>query len=133
MSEPIIQRLSQFTPDGSSLDRDALLFAAGRASVRPKRAWMAAAGVLAACQILTLALLWPPAAPPTGTIADALPGSAPVEKLSLPPDASGLVILNRRWLASKDGDLPQTGPTDNLVPGAPPLHAFAAPTPSWLD
>jgi hypothetical protein len=133
MPEPIIERLSQFTPDGSSLDRDALLFAAGRASVRPSRGWMAATGMLAACQFLTLAFLWPPAAPPTGTMAEMLSGSAPVKKSSVPPDASELVILNRRWLDSTDGDLPSTGPSNDLVPGAPPLHAFASPTPSWLD
>ncbi|HEY1860271.1 MAG TPA: hypothetical protein VGG61_07950 [Gemmataceae bacterium] len=133
MSEPIIQRLSQFTPDGSSLDRDALLFAAGRASVRPNRGWITTTLMLAACQVFTLALLWPPAAPPTGRLAETLTGWTPVEKPSLPPDASELVILNRRLLDSKDGELPPTGSTDDLVPAAPPLHAFASPTPAWLD
>jgi hypothetical protein len=133
MSEPIIQRLSQFTPDGSSLDRDALLFAAGRASVRPNRGWMAAAGVLAACQLLTLVLLWPQS-PISGTqLVATTAGPAKVVMPPSSPDASELVIMNRRWLASKDGDLLPSGPTADLVPAAPPLHAFAAPTPSWLD
>ena len=34
MSEPFLERLSRFTPDAGGLDRDALLFAAGRA-LRP--------------------------------------------------------------------------------------------------
>ena len=37
MSEPILERLSRFTPDAGRLDRDALLFAAGRESARPNR------------------------------------------------------------------------------------------------
>ena len=59
MSEPFAERLSRFTPDGSGLDRDALLFAAGRASVRHNRRWRVVAGGLAASQLLTLLLLWP--------------------------------------------------------------------------
>ena len=54
MSKSLDQRLSRFTPDGTGLDRDALLIAAGRASLRPNRAWTVVAGVLAACQLLTL-------------------------------------------------------------------------------
>ena len=46
MSEPLAERLSRFTPDGSGLDRDALLFAAGRASARPNRRWVALAAAL---------------------------------------------------------------------------------------
>ena len=42
MSEPILERLSRFTPDAGGLDRDALLFAAGRESARPNRGWMIA-------------------------------------------------------------------------------------------
>jgi hypothetical protein len=132
MPEPIIQRLSQFTPDGSRLDRDALLFAAGRASVRPNRGWMAAAGALAACQLATLVFLWPrPPAPDTHIVANG--GPPTVTMPTGPSDASQMEMLNRRVLASKDADLPPDSPSDDLVPAAPPLHAFAAPTPSWLD
>ena len=34
MNEPLEDRLRRFSPDGSCLDRDALLFAAGKASAR---------------------------------------------------------------------------------------------------
>ena len=59
MSEPILERLSRFTPDAGRLDRDALLFAAGRDSARPSRGWMALATLLASTQSLSLLLLWP--------------------------------------------------------------------------
>ena len=64
MSEPFLERLSRFTPDAGRLDRDALLFAAGRNSARPNRGWMTMAGLLAGTQALSLVLLWPPASPP---------------------------------------------------------------------
>ena len=132
MPEPIIDRLRQFTPNGSSLDRDALLFAAGRASVRPNRGWMAIAGVLAATQVLTLALFIlrpPPSAPnaPQGTVATV------IEIRNSPADAAELGALNHALLASKDAVLPPTCPSDDLVPDEPMIHAFAAPLPEGLD
>jgi hypothetical protein len=54
--DPLIRQLSRFTPDGSGLDRDALLFAAGRAAARPSRRWQVLAGALAASQLVTLGL-----------------------------------------------------------------------------
>jgi hypothetical protein len=66
MSETFLERLSRFTPDAGGLDRDALLFAAGRNSVRPNRGWVTAASLLAATQALSLALLWPRPGPPAG-------------------------------------------------------------------
>src|SRR5438477_4896996 len=86
MSEPFVERLSRFTPDGAGLDRDALLFAAGRASARPNRRWQALAAALAVGQVLTLALLWPrppdaapapPAVAPTPAPAAQPPTAAP--------------------------------------------------------
>src|SRR5262245_26248916 len=65
MSEPLAECLSRFTPNTTGLDRDTLLFAAGRASVRPSRRWQTLAGVLAVSQVLTLVCLWPRAAPPS--------------------------------------------------------------------
>jgi hypothetical protein len=64
MSEPILERLSRFTPNAGALDRDALLFAAGRSSARPNRGWKAMATLLASTQALTLIVLWPRPMPP---------------------------------------------------------------------
>ena len=75
MSEPLAERLSRFTPDAGKLDRDALLFAAGRASARPGRRWMALAGALAASQLLTLLFLWPRT--PLRGLTSRSPSSAP--------------------------------------------------------
>ncbi len=142
MREPIIERLSRFTLDGSGLDRDAILYAAGRASARPNRNWMALAGSLAVCQVVTLAILWPRPVPAVdsavGLLADGqVTPASPVgnAQTSLPmPDESELWFRNRRILLSADADLPppvaSTGP---IVPSDPPLHAFSAPALVGLD
>ena len=63
MSEPFLERLSAFLPDPGSLNRDELLFAAGRSSARPSRGWKMLASALAATQALSLVLMLPPARP----------------------------------------------------------------------
>jgi hypothetical protein len=134
MPEPLPERLSRFTPDGTALDRDALLFAAGRASVRPSRHWAVLAGLLAASQVVSLVLLWPspmsPVEPGVGS------SSTPEVAASAPPagsDAADQAALNRRVLESPDNDLPPPRPVDALVPSDPPLYAFASPPPGGLD
>ncbi len=131
MSEPLAERLSRFTPDSAGLDRDALLFAAGRASVRPSRRWRAVAGVLAASQLLTLAALWPripPARIDPPTVA-AQP-SEPVA-LPLPRDPSQLGVLSERLLASEGNWIPPTedGP---MIEPEPPLRVFGPPPAKYL-
>ena len=133
MPEELAELLSRFTPDGSALDRDALLFAAGRASVRPGRRWPAVAGALAACQVLTLVLLWPRPAPPSGSLAGPTvpPG---VEVATLPdPDPAQLGSLNRRLLQPGGDDLAPPAPVHSLAPAGPPLHALADAPPPGLD
>ena len=135
--DPLIQRLSQLTPDGSGLDRDALLFAAGRASVRPSRCWPALAGALALSQVMVLAIfLWPrPAAlvPDPDPIKSDLPIVA-IEP-PLPPvpaeayEPRGLWALREEIIAA-DGKLPLPAPID-LAPSKPPLHIFG-PLPAEL-
>ena len=61
MSEPFLERLSRFTPDAGRLDRDALLFAAGRSSARPNRGWIAGFGAGRHPGAVAGALLWPQA------------------------------------------------------------------------
>lgn len=62
MAEPSLERLNRFTPDAGRLDRDTLLFTAGRRSARPNRGWIALATLLAASQSMSLLLLWTPSA-----------------------------------------------------------------------
>src|SRR5438034_2260927 len=54
--DPLLGKLAQFTPRSSSLDRDALLFAAGKASARKGRGWRFATMALAVSQALTLSV-----------------------------------------------------------------------------
>lgn len=68
MSEAFIERLNRFTPDAGGLDRDTLLFEAGRASARPNGAWMGLSAVLASTQLLALVFLWPQSNPTLQTI-----------------------------------------------------------------
>jgi hypothetical protein len=86
MSEPFLEALSRFTPHAGNLDRDVLLFAAGRASARPNRTWISLATLLAATQVATLALWWfnspPPVAQAPTLIAPPSPTPASVEPTS---------------------------------------------------
>ncbi len=143
MREPIIERLSRFTPDGSGLDRDAILYAAGRASARPNRNWMALAGSLAACQLVTLVILWPR---PTPAVDSHIVQSIAKEEVQPTPtevitpssptlaDAAELWNRNRRMLMTSDTELPPpvsiAGP---MVPSDPPLHAYSTAAYVGLD
>jgi hypothetical protein len=142
MREPIVESLTRFTPDAGGLDRDAILFAAGRASARPNRKWMALAGSLAACQLITLALLWPR---PTSVVN--LNGLPVVEAKIKPPladddkqastaltDTTELWTRNRHILMTLDAELPPpvsyAGP---MIPSDPPLRAFSVSAFVGLD
>lgn len=129
MPESLAERLSRFTPDGSGLDRDALLFAAGQASVRrPARTWGVLVGALAASQLLTLVLLWPGPRAAVGPVAK---GVAPAELTNpdMPPvatETTALWALNRRAMQSESGELPREMAVERLVAAGPPLRAWAA-------
>jgi hypothetical protein len=122
MSEPLAERLSRFTPDGSGLDRDALLFAAGRASARPGRRWKAVAGVLAASQLLTLVFLWPRTPVAVPSVSPTPPVAIEPSSPSAAPADPGSWTMNLRILNALD-DLPPPTASDSLVPDDPPLRA----------
>jgi hypothetical protein len=135
MLEPLPERLSRFTPDATGLDRDALLFAAGRASAPPHRGWAVLAGVLAASQVLTLALLWSRPAPRASIVATEPPPSRVLELPEAPhlADPSEVGVLTRRLGKAGSDDLPPAGYVDGLVPADPPLHAVTARVPPGLE
>jgi hypothetical protein len=134
MSEPFLERLSRFTPDTGGLDRDALLFAAGRASARPGRGWKTLAAVLAATQALSLALLWPHATPPVGGSTPQV-AHQPAPAAGRPaPEAlanSGVWSVYRELQDSARED--RADGTGSFVESGPPLRAFAPPPPSILN
>ena len=138
MSEPFLDRLSRFTPDARGLDRDALLFAAGRASVRPNRRWIALATLLANTQIVSLILLWPRPTPPEGrlTVAAAV---APItlapttlESSTPAPLASQGAWWSRRRLLEPDED-ERAVDSVTLIDSGPPLTIFGPHPASLLN
>jgi hypothetical protein len=129
MSEPLPKGLNRFTPNPGGLDRDALLFAAGRASARTSRVWKVAAGALAVSQLLTLMLLWPRPAPPA-----VAPAPSPVAPAVIEPvvpaesDTDGPRLLSlRRNLPGSAADLSDGQGVEDLIESGPPLRAFSAP------
>jgi hypothetical protein len=127
MSEPLEERLSRFTPETTHLNRDALLFAAGRASVRPSRHWQILAGVLAASQLLTLVCLWPraPLSPPHETSFVASESFRPnwTPMPAPKPDPSEWRVLRQRMQdAYMDYSIPLGA--EPMGPQDPPLRAF---------
>jgi hypothetical protein len=138
MSEPILERLSRFTPDAGSLDRDGLLYQAGQRSARPNRPWIALAAALAATQMLTLALWWERPAPSAAALP---PNAAPAPAQTSPsepssPDSSdspGSWSARRNLLdAEAEGRL-SPSETGSFIESGPPLRAFAAPSTSILN
>ncbi len=138
MSEPFLERLSRFTPDAGSLDRDALLFAAGRASARPNRRWMTLTSLLAATQMFSLVLLWPRqhANLPTGGSAVAIttepaPPPAPEAQAFEAVASSCLWSAHRTLRESESEDRPPANV--NFVDSGPPLRASGPIPPSLLN
>jgi hypothetical protein len=131
MSRPVDEILSRFSPDTSGLDRDALVFAAGRASARPNRRYAALAACLAVSQAITLGALGyqlaghkPGVVPREATVPTA-PAQPPIPAESSPADESRAVGLRAGAVSI---DLSRTQGSADLVPDGPPLYAWSAVT-----
>jgi hypothetical protein len=136
MSEPFLERLSKFTADAGGLNRDALLFAAGRSSARPNRVWKALATMLAASQALSLVLLLPLPRPLPTALNVARDAASDSTASGLPegperPPFRGLVLLRDGELES-DSEHPAAGGL-TLIEAGPPLRAFMRPPDSLLN
>jgi hypothetical protein len=135
VSEPFLERMSKFTPDVGHLERDALLFTAGRASARPNRLWITLASTLAGTQVLSLALLWPGVHPSTdaNTLVDQGPSQRSFTSASSIPEAStrdssdhASLWASRHRLADAELENRSTsGAAGTLVESGPPLRAFS--------
>jgi hypothetical protein len=136
MSEAFLEHLSRFTPDANGLDRDALLFAAGRSSARPNRGWMTVASLLAGTQALSLLLLWPHPAPPAAGFAVPValvpePPATPEPRTSRAWANPGLRSARHSLLESETEDHPTSDVT--FVDSGPPLRAGGPLPPSLLN
>jgi hypothetical protein len=122
------------------LDRDALLYAAGRSSARPNRRWITLATLLANTQILSLVLLWPRSTPPPTegrlTVAAAVdPASLPPITLETPTTAavaSDGTWSSRRRLVEPDKDERDVD-SITLIDSGPPLKILGPLPPSLLN
>jgi hypothetical protein len=137
MSEPLLERLSRFTPDTGTLDRDGLLYAAGRASARPNRGWIALAAALAASQLITLVVLWPRPAPPVAQLPPpAVQPAAPSPAeppTSDSPESPGVWSVRHNLQDSDFGDRSAAASPDTVIDSGPPLRAVGPPPASLLN
>jgi hypothetical protein len=110
-------RLSRFTPIAAGLDRDAILFAAGRRSARAARMWPILVGLLVVTQSLTLVMLWPRS--PDTAPGPVAPVVRPSPDLGPPPASEPGDIWSARSRpdvvesppALQSGDYVSSGPT----------------------
>ncbi len=115
-----IAKLARFTPAPAGPDRDAVLFAAGRASVRRSWRWPAVAGLLAVSQAVTLFVLWPSVRTETATVAAVVQESSATEFVPPASPAPGSII----WYRSEDRLPPSPGVSpDALAVNGPPMLA----------
>lgn len=122
-TEPLPELLARFTPKEAGLDRDALLFEAGRASVRPSRTWQALAGFLAATQTATL----------LAVVALGLPSHRSEPSLASAPPAGRDAETLRQFEAPpfSAARLGRSGELPDLLPPEAALIADGAPATAW--
>jgi hypothetical protein len=127
MSEPFLERLSRFTPDRGGLDRDGLIFAAGRSSARPNRPWQALAGLLTGTQALLVVLLLTRAEPPADRSSMRI-AAVPAATPGLQPSAGSPEANPGLWSARHrlDDPEPEDRPADTLtlIDSEPPPQVF---------
>ena len=129
MSDALTRLLRRFTPAGDGLDRDALMYEAGRASVPSPARWKALAALLALGQALTLLLLVAQPAPRPAAPAEVRPEPA-ITPPSEPP--AGAWTMRQKLLLGEGALAPMTGDAD-LVPDEPPLRVYTAWTTPSID
>ena len=117
MPEDVTDKLAKFTPTG--LDRDAVLFAAGKAAGRGWRGWKWVAAVLAVSNTVTAAVFLWSRTPPGRDAPPATPAYLAPEVLDQPdsPAPASYLALMRAF----DSELkPATNTSGEFAP-SPPL------------
>lgn len=129
MNDLLVKKLRRFTPDPVGLDRDALLFQAGRASVRPQRWWPALAGLLALSQTATLLHFLTRSPEPSSSIIVEPKHESPAS--SLEPIESPASEEPRQWtyrratMNADVDDLPKQQPIENAIASGRPLGVIS--------
>jgi len=100
MSDPVIDKLTRFTPT-TRADRDDLLFRAGRASAPSRRGWIGLSALLAAGQIATVALWAAQSRPTEGPHWPSAPVPASESPAGLRFDADSFGAFPTRWDAGR--------------------------------
>jgi hypothetical protein len=136
MSEQFLDRLTRFTPDSGKLNRDELLFEAGRRSARPNQAWKTAASVLAVTQCLSLVLLLP-ASRPMPSVHSVVHNDAPAPASPLDDLRPASSVIDGSWslrTGPRDVDADAHGSGNvTLIESGQSLRAFLRPPDSLLN
>jgi hypothetical protein len=122
-----VARLARFTPAVTGIDRDELLFRAGRASARVSWKWPVAAVLLVATNAVTLAL-WL-SAPRPAAVAVADPPVAEPAPRAEPPAPASPEPPGADWVARArlTGELPPPRTMEGpFTPPADPLTVLSA-------
>jgi hypothetical protein len=122
--DPVAGKLARFTPSSAGIDRDAILFAAGRASAPRARAWKLAAAALALTQAATLGVWFAGPRhdrPPVASVEQRPEVSEPSRSAEPAPSGS-YGDLVRRW---ERGELPPPAPVEDPESAHPTLSIGA--------
>lgn len=129
MPDSFAEHLKRFTPAGAGLDRDALLFEAGRVSAPATRPWKALTALLTVSQLVTL---WFLASRPAGYPLPA-PAPPPVVEPAPAPSPRFEPLALRQRLLQGGADLPAVPAGGTFVADEPPLRALTCLEPSRID
>jgi hypothetical protein len=118
----LIEKLTRFTPTSATIDRETMLFAAGRASALGQRWWKIAVTILAISQCATLALwLASGRAPQSTSGAEAISDPRIPAEYDLPPSqpveltaGNSCGEMLRQW--EKSGSLPSPSAPEPAPP-----------------
>jgi hypothetical protein len=117
-TDPLIDSLTKLAPSG--LDRDALLFEAGRRSAPKSRLWPGVAGALACSQALMLAVWMLPKEP-----------SSTQPSIVYRPDSSAETLIFTRPVEVPSENGLRAGSIDGAIPSTAPIPSeqFASSAP----
>jgi hypothetical protein len=131
LTDPVARTLARFTP-AAGLDRDEVLFRAGRASAPKGRWWKRATALLLVTQAATLVALMRPGTEPV-VVPPPAPGSPASEPSPDAPDPFPPGSYGALTRAAARNGLPPSAPAPDTSPGGSPLSIASARRGLLLD